>query len=78
MGEKLNNADGQTFEQSLEELETILSELENSKVPLDKLVEKYSRAKKCLADCRKKLDEAELKIGKLSGGTIEEFPVDSE
>ena len=42
MGEKLNNADGQTFEQSLEELETILSELENSKVPLDKLVEKYS------------------------------------
>ena len=43
MGEKLNNADGQTFEQSLEELETILSELENSKVPLDKLVEKYSR-----------------------------------
>ena len=39
MGEKLNNADGQTFEQSLEELETILSELENSKVPLDKLVE---------------------------------------
>lgn len=35
MGEKLNNADGQTFEQSLEELETILSELENSKVPLD-------------------------------------------
>ena len=45
---------------------------------LDKLVEKYSRAKKCLADCRKKLDAAELKIGKLSGGTIEEFPVDSE
>ena len=45
MGEKLNNADGQTFEQSLEELETILSELENSKVPLDKLVEKYSAPK---------------------------------
>ena len=39
MGEKLNNARGRTFEESLEELETILSELENSKIPLDELVE---------------------------------------
>ncbi len=78
MGEKLNNARGRTFEESLEELETILSELENSKIPLDELVEKYSRAKARLADCRKKLEAAELKIGRLSGSEVEEFPADSE
>lgn len=78
MGEKLNNARGWTFEESLEELETILSELENSKIPLDELVEKYSRAKARLADCRKKLEAAELKIGRLSGSEVEEFPADSE
>ena len=78
MGEKLNNAKEQSFEQSLDELENILSELENSKIPLDKLVEKYSRAKECLADCKKKLDAAELKIGKLSGSTIADFPIANE
>lgn len=78
MGEKLNNAGGRTFEESLEELESILSELENSKIPLDELVEKYSRAKARLADCRKKLEAAELKIGKLSGSEVEEFPAVSE
>lgn len=78
MGEKLNNAGGRTFEESLEELESILSELENSKIPLDELVEKYSRAKARLVDCRKKLEAAELKIGKLSGSEVEEFPAASE
>ena len=70
MGEKLNNEGGRTFEESLEELESILSELENSKIPLDELVEKYTRAKARLADCRKKLEAAELKIGKLSGAEV--------
>ncbi len=78
MGEKLNNEGGRTFEESLEELESILSELENSKIPLDELVEKYTRAKARLADCRKKLEAAELKIGKLSGAEGEGFPAAEE
>ena len=78
MGEKLNNEGGRTFEESLEELESILSELENSKIPLDELVEKYTRAKARLADCRKKLEAAELKIGKLSGAEGEGFPAAAE
>ncbi|OLA83239.1 MAG: exodeoxyribonuclease VII small subunit [Verrucomicrobia bacterium CAG:312_58_20] len=78
MGEKLNNEGGRTFEESLEELESILSELENSKIPLDELVEKYTRAKARLADCRKKLEAAELKIGKLSGAEVEGFPAAAE
>lgn len=78
MGEKVNSKKEQSFEQSLDELESILSELESSKIPLDKLVEKYSRAKECLADCKKKLDAAELKIGQLAGSTIADFPIDTE
>ena len=78
MGEKLNNEGGRTFEESLEELESILSELENSKIPLDELVEKYTRAKARLADCRNKREAAELKIGKLSGAEGEGFPAAAE
>lgn len=78
MGEKLNKASARTFEQNLEELEGILEELENSNIPLDKLVEKYSRAGECLSECRKRLEAAELKIGKLEGAVVEKFQLETE
>ncbi len=71
MGDDLRE---KSFEENLEELEGILEELENSQLPLSDLVKKYERAKLCLAECRKRLDEAELSIKKLNpDGSKEDF-----
>lgn len=78
MAAKLNSKSDVPFESSLKELEDILDQLENPQLPLSDLVEKYSRAQVCLANCRKKLDEAELAIKKLSGDSVEDFKLESE
>ena len=78
MAAKLNSKSDVPFESSLKELEDILDQLENPQLPLSGLVEKYSRAQACLANCRKKLDEAELAIKKLSGDSAEDFKLESE
>jgi len=54
------------FEQSLARLEEILTELESAQIPLASLVEKYAEAAGCLENCRARLEEAELKVRKLS------------
>ena len=75
---KLNSKSDDTFESSLKELEDILAQLENLQIPLSDLVEKYERAKKCLAFCRQKLDDAELSIKKLSKDSSEDFNIEQE
>ena len=77
MGTKLKQTK-ESFEDTLKELEDILKELENTQTPLEDLVERYKRAQECLAICRKKLDEAELAIKKLSGDSAEDFKLESE
>jgi len=73
MGTKLKNEESKSFEDSLNELEQILKELEGSQIPLEDLVSKYERAKKCLDECRTKLDSAEMKIKKLGKNGAEDF-----
>lgn len=73
MAAKLNSKSEVSFEASLKELGDILAQLENPQIPLSDLVEKYGRAKECLDFCRKKLDDAELSIKKLSGDSAEDF-----
>ena len=77
MGAKLNKGKSVSFEESMTELENILAELEYSKMPIDLLIEKYARAKECLNQCKIKLEDAELKIGKLSESGIENFDAES-
>ena len=50
------------FEQAIQELDEIVSNMENSHLKLDSLVGNYQKGIKLLSICRKKLDDAELKI----------------
>ena len=50
------------FEQAIQELDEIVSKMENSDLKLDSLVGNYQKGIKLLSICRKKLDDAELKI----------------
>jgi len=69
-----------SFEKALEDLETIIQELESGEVPLAELVEKYQAGSELLKVCNKRLEEAELKIQKLNikNGQAEFEDLDSE
>ena len=56
-----------TFEESLEALERLVGELEKGELSLDETVHKFEEGMKLLKFCRKKIEEAEMKIEELSG-----------
>ena len=51
-----------TFEDNMNELGRIVSELEKGDIPLDKAVKLYDEGLKLSAACRKQLDKAQIKI----------------
>jgi len=51
-----------SFEESLADLEGIITELESGELTLDKMMERYEKGVKALELCRNVLDEAEKKI----------------
>ncbi|MFH1731265.1 MAG: exodeoxyribonuclease VII small subunit [Planctomycetota bacterium] len=70
-----------TFEESLAELEAIMTELESGELTLDKMMERYERGVKALQLCRKVLDDAEKKIEllvKTKNGELETEPFPAE
>ena len=54
-----------SFEQALQELEGIVSELEQGEVPLDKSIAQYERGEALRAQCKKLLQAAEAKVEKI-------------
>lgn len=68
-----------TFEESLKELEDIVSRLENGDVPLEEAIEEFSKAMKLVKYCDDKLNEARTTIAKIvdENGEIIEFNVDN-
>ena len=50
------------FEESLQRLESIVTELEKSDVPLDRALELFDEGMKLSGSCRKELEEAEGKV----------------
>jgi exodeoxyribonuclease VII small subunit len=64
-----------SFEQSLEELEKIVAELETGKLGLSEALARYEQGVKHLKDCQKLLDEAERKIELLSGFDADGNPI---
>jgi exodeoxyribonuclease VII small subunit len=52
----------QTFEEALNELETLLSRLETGDVPLDEMLELYERGITLSTYCRKALEDAREKL----------------
>ena len=57
-----------SFEQALAELETIVSNLESGKAPLEDSIQAYERGIALKKHCEKKLGEAQEKIEKISIG----------
>lgn len=64
-----------TFEQSLNELEIIVKELEQGNVDLEKSIEKYTTAMNLAKECGNKLNDATAKVNKIlsENGTLEDF-----
>lgn len=51
-----------SFEQSLDELEAIVKQLETSELPLDKSLALFERGVKLSEACRKQLTDAETRV----------------
>ena len=66
-----------TFEESLQELENIVKELESGNVNLDDAINKYSEAMKLVKVCEDKIKNAEEMVTKIvkENGSLEDFEV---
>ncbi len=69
-----------TFEENLNNLETIVKELESGEVNLDDAINKFTEAMKIAKVCDDKLKNAEENINKIlnKDGTITDFEVTEE
>jgi len=77
---KKQSPDTPTFEQALEQLETIVESMESGDTPLADLIVKFEEGTKLLKTCEARLKEAEIKIEllkkqKTGAPALAEFPV---
>ena len=65
------------FEELMQDLETIVKELEQGEADLDSSINKYTEAMNIIKMCNEKLSAAEEKVNKIlkEDGTLEEFNV---
>lgn len=68
----------ETFESALLKLESIVKELENGDIDLDKSISKYKEATDLLNYCDKKLKEATKTVNMVLNENGEFEPLDSE
>ncbi len=66
------------FEDKLQELEEIITTLENGDVPLDESIKKYTEAMKLVKECDDELKTIEEKVNKIvsENGELEDFNID--
>ena len=64
-----NKEENLTFEQAIEELETIINRLEEGDVPLDETIKLYEKGSELKDFCEEKLRSAEVKIQKINQKT---------
>jgi exodeoxyribonuclease VII small subunit len=62
-----------TYEQAFAELEASVAALESGQHPLDKTLRLFERGQELVRHCASLLDQAELKIQRLNGETLEDF-----
>ena len=63
----------ETFESALLKLESIIKELENGEIDLDKSIEKYAEATKLVKFCEEKLDSITKTVNMINTGKEGEF-----
>jgi exodeoxyribonuclease VII small subunit len=64
--ERMEELAALTFEEALTELELVVERLESEVLPLDEAVELYNKGQALAKLCRRRLDEVELKVERLS------------
>ncbi len=66
-----------SFESNLQELETLVKELEGGNVPLEDAIKKYTEAMELAKSCSDKLNNATEKVNKIlaSDGELKDFEV---
>lgn len=71
-------ASAPAFEKSLEELETVVKELEGGELPLEQAIRLFERGVALSTTCRRQLDEAETRVELLvrSGQGMKPEPMD--
>ena len=62
MSQKQKPAEELGYAEALEELETILRELEGDNVDVDRLTERVTRARALIARCRQRIGDARVQI----------------
>ena len=67
-----------SFEDNLQELESIVKNLESGNIPLDDAINKFNEAMKIAKECNDKLKNAEESINKIlkDNGKLEEFKIE--
>ena len=68
-----------SFEQSLEQLESIVAAMEAGELGLDEMIAKFEEGQKLLARCQKRLTEVERKVEalvKAADGSVTTAPFD--
>ncbi|MDD2238454.1 MAG: exodeoxyribonuclease VII small subunit [Bacilli bacterium] len=67
------------FEELMKELETIVKELENGDIDLEKSIEKYTEAMKLVKVCGDKLNKAVISVNKIlaENGKFEDFKIEN-
>lgn len=67
-----------SYEDALSELERIVNALESDGQTLEAGLSLFERGQALAQHCAKLLDQAELKIRRLSGNALEDFQIDTE
>lgn len=62
------------FEKALEELEAIVSRMEDGKLPLEESLAAYQRGAELLRHCEGKLSAAQARIAVLEGDVLKDLP----
>lgn len=79
--EPKQNAETLNFEQAMQELELIVRQLEEGRVPLEKAIEAYERGVALKKRCESLLKDARMKIEEIivqADGTLAKKPSDLE
>lgn len=66
-----------SYEDALSELERIVATLESDEQALEDALNLFERGQTLARHCTQLLDKAELRVRRLSGDTIENFPLNS-
>ncbi|HUQ29728.1 MAG TPA: exodeoxyribonuclease VII small subunit [Usitatibacter sp.] len=62
-----------SFENALEELESLVARMEDGKLPLEESLAAYQRGAALIKFCESKLADAQARIAILDGGELRDF-----